>query len=70
MQSIAGSLEDVDAEKLIAHIAVLAQLALRAPDAFEQKSDVVTAFLVKQVLTSSAEPEDEPVSVSLGLSNS
>lgn len=65
MQSIADGLADVDAEKLVAHIAVLAQLALRAPDAFEQKSDVVTAFLVKQVLTSSTDPEDEPVSISL-----
>ncbi|EIW55568.1 uncharacterized protein TRAVEDRAFT_73422 [Trametes versicolor FP-101664 SS1] len=61
VDSIADSLEDVDSDKLVAHIAVLAQLALRAPDAFEQKSDVVTAFLVKQVLTSSADPEDEPM---------
>ncbi len=38
------------------HIAVLAQLSLRAPDAFEQKSDVIMEFLVRQVLRSN---EDE-----------
>ncbi|KAI0371302.1 hypothetical protein BV20DRAFT_1120710 [Pilatotrama ljubarskyi] len=59
VESIADNLGDEDPEKLVAHIAVLAQLALRAPDAFEQKSDVVTAFLVKQVLKSSSSPADE-----------
>ncbi|KAI0777199.1 hypothetical protein BD413DRAFT_514292 [Trametes elegans] len=57
VESIADALEGVDPETLVAHIAVLAQLALRAPDAFEQKSDVVTAFLVKQVLKST--PADD-----------
>lgn len=57
-QFITDELEDVDPEKLVAHIAVLAQLALRAPDAFEQKSDVVMSFLVKQVLRSASD-EDE-----------
>ncbi|KAI0824810.1 armadillo-type protein [Trametes gibbosa] len=61
VESIADSLENVDSEKLVAHIAVLAQLALRAPDAFEQKSDVVTAFLVKQLLKSSLPNDDEAV---------
>ncbi|KAI0646530.1 armadillo-type protein [Trametes meyenii] len=59
VESIADSLTDVDPEKLVAHIAVLAQLALRAPEAFEQKSDVVTAFLVKQVLKSASAPEGD-----------
>ncbi len=54
----------MDDEKLVAHIAVLAQLALRAPDAFEQKSDVVTAFLVKEVLTSSSADAENEVSIS------
>lgn len=36
-------------------MAVLAQFALRAPDAFEQKSDVVTSFLIKKVLMKSPE---------------
>ncbi|RPD70263.1 hypothetical protein L226DRAFT_526109 [Lentinus tigrinus ALCF2SS1-7] len=39
VESITDELEDIDPEKLVARIAVLAQLALRAPDAFEQKSD-------------------------------
>ncbi|KAI0698060.1 armadillo-type protein [Cerioporus squamosus] len=58
VESITDELEDVNPEKLVAHIAVLAQLALRAPDAFEQKSDVIMSFLVKQVLKS-APDEDE-----------
>ncbi|KAI0634818.1 armadillo-type protein [Trametes polyzona] len=59
VESIADSLDEVEPEQLVAHIAVLAQLALRAPDAFEQKSDVVTAFLVKQVLKSSPTDDEE-----------
>ncbi|RPD56961.1 hypothetical protein L226DRAFT_491089 [Lentinus tigrinus ALCF2SS1-7] len=58
VESITDELEDIDPEKLVAHIAVLAQLALRAPDAFEQKSDVIMSFLVKQVLRSVPD-EDE-----------
>ncbi|OSD08806.1 hypothetical protein PYCCODRAFT_1380708 [Trametes coccinea BRFM310] len=57
--SIADNLGKVDPETLVAHIAVLAQLALRAPEAFEQKSDVITAFLVKQVLKSSPSDHEE-----------
>ncbi|TFK86665.1 hypothetical protein K466DRAFT_492369 [Polyporus arcularius HHB13444] len=57
VESITDELEDVEPEKLVAHIAVLAQLALRAPDAFEQKSDVIMSFLVKQVLKS--DPDDD-----------
>ncbi|KAH9849574.1 armadillo-type protein [Lenzites betulinus] len=59
VESISDSLREVEGEKLVAHIAVLSQLALRAPDAFEQKSDVVTSFLVKHVLKSSTPGEDE-----------
>ncbi|KAI8986667.1 armadillo-type protein [Trametes punicea] len=59
VESIADGLADAGPEKLVAHIAVLAQLALRAPEAFEQKSDVVVAFLVKQVLISSSNDEQE-----------
>ena len=35
---------------MVAHIAALAQLAKLAPDAFENKSDVIMAFLLKEVL--------------------
>ncbi|KAJ3001786.1 hypothetical protein NUW54_g6212 [Trametes sanguinea] len=62
VDSIADNLADAEPETLVAHIAVLAQLALRAPDAFEQKSDVVTVFLVKQVLKSSSDEDEETVS--------
>ncbi|KAK7046668.1 sister chromatid cohesion protein pds5 [Favolaschia claudopus] len=37
-------------EGLVAHVVVLAQFARFAPDAFEHKSDVLTAYLVKQLL--------------------
>ena len=53
-------MEEVESDKLVAHIAVLAQLSLQAPDAFEQKSDVIMAYLVKQVLRSA--PDEETVS--------
>ena len=41
LQAIADALPEADPEHLAAHIAVLAQLALRSPDAFELKSDVL-----------------------------
>ncbi|CAL1708691.1 unnamed protein product [Somion occarium] len=50
VESIAESLPEADADQRVAHIAVLSQLALRAPDAFELQSDVITAFLLKKVL--------------------
>lgn len=49
-QTISESLVNADAELLAAHTAVLAQIALHAPEAFEVKSDVVMKFLLKQVL--------------------
>ena len=55
LQSIAGSLQSADEDLLVAHTAVLAQLALKAPEAFEVKSDVITAFLLKKVLMSGNE---------------
>ena len=64
--------EDIEPSKdeldtLVAHIAVLAQLALRMPDAFEQKSERIMEFLVKQVLQAALEEdvqgEDEVSSV-------
>ena len=63
LQSIAESLEGVLPDRLVAHIAVLAQLSLRAPDAFEQKSDVIMTFLVKQVLRSSLADDEDMVRI-------
>ncbi|TBU45152.1 armadillo-type protein [Dichomitus squalens] len=59
VESIADSLEEVEPDKLVAHIAVFAQLSLRAPDAFEQKSDVIMAYLVKQVLRSAPDVDED-----------
>lgn len=60
-QTIADALPEADSDHQAAHIAVLAQLALRSPDAFELKSDVITAFLLKKVLMTGNEAD--PVSV-------
>ena len=54
-------MEEVDLDKLVVHIAVLAQLSLRTPDAFEQKSDVIMAYLVKQVLRSVPDVDEDVV---------
>ncbi|KZV76642.1 hypothetical protein PENSPDRAFT_598127 [Peniophora sp. CONT] len=59
VETIADALQDADETKLVAHIAVLAQLARLSPDAFEARSEDVIAFLVKRVLMVSCEDEDE-----------
>ncbi|KAJ7135989.1 cohesin-associated protein Pds5 [Mycena epipterygia] len=46
-------------EVLVAHVAVLAQFARFAPDAFEHKSDVLTAFLLKELLMVPTHPLDD-----------
>ena len=56
-QSIADRLPEADPEQLVAHITVLAQLAKMAPDAFESKSDVIMAFLLKEVLMTPSPPD-------------
>lgn len=58
VQQITDSLPEAEPELLAAHIAVLAQLASRAPEAFERKSDVITAFLLKQVLMVPSPPDE------------
>ncbi|EMD34698.1 hypothetical protein CERSUDRAFT_116889 [Gelatoporia subvermispora B] len=50
VETIAEDLSEADPETLVAHIAVLVQFALHAPDAFEQKSEDLMAFLLKEVL--------------------
>lgn len=37
-------------EVLVGHIAVLVQFAKYMPDAFEHRSDVIMAFLLKKIL--------------------
>jgi sister chromatid cohesion protein PDS5 len=57
LQSICAGLPQADPELLVAHIIVLAQIAKFAPDAFEHNSDVIMAFLVKQVLMEPITPD-------------
>ncbi|CCM05112.1 uncharacterized protein FIBRA_07319 [Fibroporia radiculosa] len=59
VDTIAEGLQEADPELVAAHVAVLAQLALKSPDAFEQKSDVIMAFLLKQVLMQKLDPSDD-----------
>ncbi|OCH91293.1 hypothetical protein OBBRIDRAFT_792457 [Obba rivulosa] len=54
VETIADNLQEAAPETLVAHVAVLAQFALRASDAFEQKSEDLMAFLLKQVLMTSS----------------
>ncbi|KAF8726601.1 hypothetical protein AX14_007667 [Amanita brunnescens Koide BX004] len=50
VESISNSLSETEPSALVARIAALAQIARYAPDAFEQKSDVIVSFLLKNVL--------------------
>ncbi|KAG1784584.1 armadillo-type protein [Suillus plorans] len=60
VESIARKLSTAEPDLLVAHTAVLAQFARLAPDAFERKSDVLMAFLVKKLLMvpSPADPDE------------
>ncbi|KAG2124196.1 armadillo-type protein [Suillus clintonianus] len=60
VMSIAKKLSTAEPDLLVAHTAVLAQFARLAPDAFERKSDVLMAFLVKKLLMvpSPADPDE------------
>lgn len=49
-QTISKDLENVDDQRLVAHVAVLAELAHEVPDAFESKSEEIMNFIVKQIL--------------------
>jgi hypothetical protein len=50
IKSISEDLQNVDDQKLVAHITVLAELAHKVPDAFESKSEEIMNFIVKQIL--------------------
>ncbi|KAI5121999.1 hypothetical protein M0805_001831 [Coniferiporia weirii] len=51
---IAGDLPSVTSDALVARIAVLVEMVRFAPDAFEQKSDIIVAFLLKETLLQSS----------------
>ncbi|KAJ7096724.1 armadillo-type protein [Mycena belliarum] len=59
VETICDSLGTTTPEVLVAHVAVLAQFARFAPDAFEHKSDVLTAFLLKELLMIPTHPLDD-----------
>ncbi|KAF8624977.1 hypothetical protein AX15_005612 [Amanita polypyramis BW_CC] len=50
VEEISGGLSERDSDVLVARIAVLAQFARYAPDAFERNSDVIMSFLLKDLL--------------------
>ncbi|KAF9068921.1 armadillo-type protein [Rhodocollybia butyracea] len=50
VETIADNLKDAPEDQLVAHLVSLAQFARFVPDAFEQKSDVITVFLLKRLL--------------------
>ncbi|KAF8634850.1 hypothetical protein AX17_004098 [Amanita inopinata Kibby_2008] len=50
VEKISDSLSEEDSAALVARVAALSQLARHAPDAFEQKSDVIMSFLLKNIL--------------------
>lgn len=59
-QSIAEKLPHAEPDILVAHTAVLAQVARFRVNVFEHKSDTIMAFLVKKLLMA---PSKDPVSV-------
>ncbi|KAF8582552.1 ARM repeat-containing protein [Ramaria rubella] len=57
--AIADALPDAEEDLLVGHLTTLAELVKAVPDAFEQKSDVIVGFLVKQILTKASSFEDD-----------
>ena len=58
MQTISDSLPTAEPDTLVAHLAVLSEFTVHAPEAFEQKSDVIMRFMLKSVLMAPS-PVDE-----------
>ncbi|KAG6864378.1 hypothetical protein C0991_010047 [Blastosporella zonata] len=63
IESVVEDLPSCEPEKLVAHIAALAQMARFAPAAFERKSDVITAFLLKKVIMVPTLPDPNDMDV-------
>lgn len=47
------SLRSADPDLLLAHVAAMTEMVRSCPDAFEQKSDVIVEFLLKNTLMAS-----------------
>ncbi|ELU44304.1 cohesin-associated protein Pds5 [Rhizoctonia solani AG-1 IA] len=59
-QNIASTLPKAKGDTLVAHIAALAEAAKACPEAFEDKSNVITTYLVQELLMSNTpSTEDE-----------
>uniref|UniRef100_D8QDI4 Uncharacterized protein n=1 Tax=Schizophyllum commune (strain H4-8 / FGSC 9210) TaxID=578458 RepID=D8QDI4_SCHCM len=58
IDDILEHIEEATPEQLVAHVAVLVQFARYQPDAFEQKSETIMAFLLKEVLLKAIPPDD------------
>ncbi|KAG6907699.1 hypothetical protein DXG01_007755 [Tephrocybe rancida] len=63
VESVVEELPECAPEKLVAHMAALAQVARFAPAAFEQKSDVITSFLLKKILMVPTPPDPDEMDV-------
>ncbi|KZP25702.1 ARM repeat-containing protein [Athelia psychrophila] len=59
VETISERLPDANPEQLVAHITVLAQLSRFAPDAFETRSEVIMAFLVKDIVMQPSPPDQD-----------
>ncbi|PSR74380.1 hypothetical protein PHLCEN_2v9888 [Hermanssonia centrifuga] len=59
VETIVEELHNADPDRLVAHIAVLAQFALKAPRAFESKSSVIMPYLIKQVIMAPTPVDEE-----------
>jgi hypothetical protein len=51
-QTISSALPSAKGNTLVAHIAALAEAAKSCPEAFEDKSNVITTYLVQELLMS------------------
>lgn len=59
VESVAQRLPDAEPEMLVAHTALLVQMAHFQSEAFEHRSDDIMAFLVKKLLLSPSQDDDE-----------
>ncbi|KAI6002991.1 armadillo-type protein [Pisolithus albus] len=63
IESVAQRLPDAEPEMLVAHTALLVQMARFRPEAFEHRSDDIMTFLVKGLLLSPSQDDDEDMDV-------
>ncbi|KAJ3791729.1 hypothetical protein GGU11DRAFT_826083 [Lentinula aff. detonsa] len=59
VESIADSLNEASEDQLVAHLVSLGQFACFVLDAFKQKSDVITVFLLRKLLMDNVKDDGE-----------